>query len=122
MRPMEPKEIARRYLEEGLCAELTSSPELHQRSVRIRRAFPDLTVEALEMLVEGDRVAAHFVARGTHEGVFQGVPPTRCEIEATCTAIYRVEDGLIAEAWTTWDSLGLLEQLGAVERVETVSA
>ncbi len=74
------------------------------------------------LLAEGDLVAAHVTARGTHEGLFNGVPPTGNEWEAHCTAIYRVEDGRIAEAWVTWDLLALMEQLDAVERVQTVSA
>jgi len=72
--------------------------------------------------VAGDRVAAHFVARGTHHGLFNGEPPTGNEWEARCTAIYRVEEDRIAEAWVTWDLLALMEQLDAIERVQTISA
>jgi steroid delta-isomerase-like uncharacterized protein len=126
---MEPREVVERYLGEALCgdepeavAELVSSEELRRRTQHLRGAFPDLVVELLALLVDGPRVAAHFVARATHSGVFQGVPPTGRTCEAHCTAIYHVADGRIAEAWTTWDSLSLLEQLGAIERVRTVSA
>ena len=42
--------------------------------------------------------------------------------DAPCTAVYRVESGRIAEAWVNWDLLALMEQVGAVERVQTVSA
>ncbi len=76
----------------------------------------------IELLAEADRVATHFVARGTHQGVFEGVPPTGRAWETHCTAIYRVADGRIAEARMTWDSLSLLEQLGAITRAPTVSA
>ena len=119
---MEPRDVVERYLEGAFEADLVSSPELWQRTMHLRDAFPDLEVDTLALIAEGDRVAAHFVARGTHEGVYQGVPPTGRKWEANCTAIFHVSDGRIVEAWMTWDSLSLLEQLGAIARVEAVSA
>ena len=119
---MEPTEIVTRYLAGGLSVELVSELELRQRTANIREAFPDLDVTTDVLLAEGNLVAAHLTARGTHHGLFNGVPPTGNEWEARCTAIYRVEDGRIAEAWITWDLLALMEQLDAIERVQTVSA
>jgi SnoaL-like polyketide cyclase len=107
---MTPKQVVERYLAEvltsegpGRADELISSEELRQRAGHFRIAFPDL-------------------GRGTHHGVFQGIPPTGRPWEARCTAIYRIEDDRIADGWVTWDHLSLLHQLGAVERVSTVSA
>jgi len=73
-------------------------------------------------VAEGDLVAAHLRARGTHLGLFQGAPPTGRQCEMRCTGIYRVEGERITEAFVTWDTLSLMEQLGAVERVAAVSA
>lgn len=124
---MIPKRVVERYVAEVLgggrsADELVSSAELQQRVDAMRRAFPDLVIETIALLGEGDLVAAHLVARGTHLGVYQGVPPTGRTWEARCTAVYRVEAGRIADAWVTWDQLTLLEQLGAVERAQAVSA
>jgi steroid delta-isomerase-like uncharacterized protein len=124
---MTPKRVVERYLAEVLggdrsADELVSGAELRQRVDALRRAFPDLEIETIALLGEDDLVAGHLVGRGTHLGVYQGVPPTGHTWEARCTAVYRVEDGRIADAWVTWDQLSLLEQLGAVERVQTVSA
>jgi steroid delta-isomerase-like uncharacterized protein len=102
--------------------ELVSSDELLRRTEVMRSGFPDLTVHLSTLLADGDLVAAHFRAQGSHLGLFAGVPPTGRLCEASCTAVYRVEDGRIAEAWVTWDTLSLMEQLGAVERVAAVSA
>ena len=41
----------------------------------IRSAFPDWHSSVEEMLVDGDRVAERWTARGTHRGEFQGIPP-----------------------------------------------
>jgi predicted ester cyclase len=101
---------------------VVSHDELLRRTETLQSAFPDLTVEPLALLAHGSLVAAHFCARGTHLGLFMGVPPTGRGCELRCTGIYRVEDERIAEAWVTWDSLALMEQLGAVERVAAVSA
>jgi len=126
---MTQKQVVERYLTEvltgagpGSADEVISSEELRQRTRSFRTAFPDLEVETLIMLAEDDLVAGHFIGRGTHRGLFQGVPPSGRTWEARCTAVYRVESGRIADAWVTWDHLSLMEQLGAVERVRTVSA
>ena len=123
------KDVVERYLNDALTGdvpgateELVSDDALRRRTERFIEAFSDVKVTVDTMLADGDRVAAHFTARGTHRGLWNGVPPTGNEWEARCTAIYRVEAGRIAEAWVTWDHLALMEQLGAVERVQTVSA
>jgi predicted ester cyclase len=119
---MEPKSVVARYAEGGLNGELVSDVRLRQRDGFLRAAFPDLELRPRLLVAEGALVAGHFTARGTHLGLFQGVPPTGRRWEAACTAAYRVAGGRIADAWVTWDQLALLEQLGAVERVATVSA
>ncbi len=123
------KQVVERYLAEVLAAgggtdpaELISSEELLQRVARFRTAFPDLEVEIGPALAAGDLVAVHLVGRATHQGLFQGVPPTGRSWEAGCTAIYHVAGGRIADAWVNWDLLTLMEQLGAIERAQTVSA
>ena len=99
-----------------------ASEDLRQRTGILREAFPDLDVEVVSLVGEGDLVAVHIRARGTHLGLYQGVPPTGRQCEMRCTGIYRVVSGRITEALVTWDTLSLMEQLGAVERVADVSA
>ena len=43
----------------------------------MRSGFPDIQWTLEEMIVEGDKIAARFIMRGTHQGAFFGVPPTR---------------------------------------------
>lgn len=128
-RHLEPKAVVERYLAEVLngarpeaAGELVSDESLRQRVAGFRTAFPDVEVTTDVLLAEGDLVAGHFRGHGTHQGLFNGVPATGREWEARCTAIYRVEDGRIAEAWVNWDLLSLIEQLGGIERARTVSA
>lgn len=126
---MTPRAVVARYLSEVLggarpesANELLANAELDWRTSRLRSAFPDLQIEMHVLLAEGDLVGCHIVGRGTHRALFQGAPPTGRTWEARCTAVYRVEEGRITDAWVTWDNLSLMEQLGAVERVATVSA
>jgi predicted ester cyclase len=124
---MEATSVVARFVDEAVngkrsADELVSDPLLRQQIGAFLAAFPDLEVTTHVLIEDGDLVGGHFSGRGTHSGLFAGVPPTGRRWEARCTAVYRVTDGRIAEAWVTWDELALLEQLGAVARVETVSA
>ena len=126
---MTPRDVVVRYLSDVLggarpesADELIANDELERRTNSLRSAFPDLEIEVPVVLADGGLVGCHIVGRGTHLGLFQGAPPTGRTWEARCTAVYRVEEGRIADAWVTWDNLSLMEQIGAVERVATVSA
>jgi predicted ester cyclase len=48
---------------------------------------------------------------GTHGGEFLGVEATGRRVEFTSTAVLRVRDGLIAQAWDELDSGAILAQL-----------
>ena len=71
----------------------------------------DLRHEIELILAEDDLVAAHQRWRGTHGGEFLGVAASGNSVEFTSTAILRVRDGLIAEAWDELDSGAILAQL-----------
>ena len=89
--------------------------EAHKALVTMfRTAFPDWVEAVDDVIAEGDKVVVRVTGRGTHEGDFQGVPPTGRQVTATGVGIGRIEDGRIAEAWAAYDALGLMQQLGAV--------
>jgi steroid delta-isomerase-like uncharacterized protein len=94
--------------------ELVADETLKQRLRLFLEAFPDLRVDANLVVADGELVAVNLIARGTHKGTFQGVPPTGRRWAATCGAFYRVEDGRIVDGWVNWDLLGIFEQLGTV--------
>jgi predicted SnoaL-like aldol condensation-catalyzing enzyme len=64
------------------------------------------------LMAEGDLVTIHETYRLTHQGAFQGAPPTGKEVRVTGTEIYRIVDGKFVEQWVEADMLGLLQQLG----------
>jgi steroid delta-isomerase-like uncharacterized protein len=70
------------------------------------------TVE--ELVSTGDRVIARWTGSGTHRAELMGIDPTDKPISVEAISIFRIADGRIAEEWTVWDALGLLQQVGAV--------
>jgi len=78
-----------------------------------RSAFPDLTVRIDEMIAEGDKVAVQVTFRGTHEGVYEGFPPTHKTSSFTDMQIMTLEDGRITR--TTLGSGGLKYFFGVLD-------
>lgn len=84
-----------------------------------RAAFPDWRSELHHLVAEGDLVAEHFTARGTHRGEVMGGPPTGREITLPGINIFRLRDGRITERWGRLDDLRFLQQLGVVPPIGT---
>jgi predicted ester cyclase len=82
----------------------------------LRNAFPDLKVTIEEMTVDGDRLWARLSGRGTHRGVFAGVPPTGRPITVTVMDEARFKGGRIVEHWGVADQLALMAQIGALPK------
>lgn len=82
---------------------------------QFQTAFPDASVEIEQTVADGDRLALHRTLRGTHERAFMGIEPTGADVDVAGMAIYRIEDGRIAEEWQVMDMFGLLVQLGTIE-------
>lgn len=80
----------------------------------LRRAFPDLQFTIQDMVTEGSRVVVRWTWQGTHRGPFAGTAPTGRLVSNDGIAIYRIEGGKIAEAWSQMDRLGVLQQIGVV--------
>jgi len=97
--------------------ELSRGPEDIKRIVRTYRwAFPDLTYTVEKQVAEGDMVVTRWTARGTHQGEFMGIPPSGNTIEVSGMSMDRFSAGKIAEDWTNWDALEMMQQLGAVPK------
>jgi predicted ester cyclase len=78
-----------------------------------RDAFPNFRMEIVELIAEGDRVAAHFRCSGTHRGEWRGVAPTgRSFTDVDEIYIFRVRDGRIAAALGLEDNGKRTRQLG----------
>jgi steroid delta-isomerase-like uncharacterized protein len=95
---------------------LTPTKEGVQDLFRMYRvAFPDLKMDAEEVLVSGDKTVTRARATGTHQGEFMGMPPTGRSIEVKLIDIMQFDDaGMICEHWGLFDGLSMMQQLGAI--------
>lgn len=76
-------------------------------------AFPDLVATAEEAICENDKMALRWRVEGTHTGEFLGIPASNKTINLPVTEVFRIENGILKEAWDLFDRLHLLEQIGA---------
>jgi steroid delta-isomerase-like uncharacterized protein len=75
--------------------------------------FPDLRLDVHELVGEGDSVVVRLTVSGTNLGEYRGLPqPTNQRFEMEAVAIFRLEDGKVAEIRGAADRLGMLVQLG----------
>lgn len=83
-----------------------SGPDLMRAMIReARAAVPDLVMSVEDMAVDGDKVWARSVGRGTD-------PRTGRAVTLTVFDLCRFEDGRIVEHWGVPDRFALLHQAG----------
>jgi len=75
-------------------------------------AFPDLHVAAHEVVIQGDRAAVAWTARGTHRGALLHIPPSGRVVTVRGMSLLTVERHRIARALSIWDVAGLLRAIG----------
>jgi predicted ester cyclase len=94
-----------------------------QFAATYREAFPDLQNTVEDMVSAGDKVVVRFRARGTHQGETEAFgPPTGKRMEITGITIKRLSEGKIVEAWTNFDALGMMQQLGLIPQAAAQEA
>ena len=81
-----------------------------------RTAFPDAHLAVEDTVAEGDKVVTRWVGRGTHRGKLMGLAPTGRRIQVTGITLDRYADGKLVESWASWDTMGLMQQIGAAPR------
>jgi steroid delta-isomerase-like uncharacterized protein len=101
----------------------TRGPEGGKKVVEMyRAAFPDLKLTVEDQIAEGNLVCTRWVAVGTQDGDLPGLPATGKQSTVTGISIDRIEDGKVVETWTNWDTLGMMQQLGAIPEAAEATA
>jgi ketosteroid isomerase-like protein len=106
--------VAPGFVSHGPQAPPAEGPEGVKARVGVYQEAVDGHWDVKELFSCGDRVVALWTGTGTHQGELMGVSPTGKPIAVDAISIFRIADGQIAEEWTVWDALGLLQQVGAV--------
>lgn len=78
---------------------------------RYYNTFPDLRFTIEDLITAGDYVVLRWSCVGTHTGEAMG-PPTGKKFKLTGIVIYRLAGGKMAEDWSEFDRLVLMNQLG----------
>ena len=79
-----------------------------------REAFEGAHITVKDQIGQGDSVATRWEGRGRHTGEIMGIPPTGKDVVVEGITLSRLEGGRIVEEWTNWDTLGMLQQIGAI--------
>lgn len=82
------------------------------------QGFPDVQARSENVIAEGDKVCTYGRWTGTHEGEFQGIPPTGKRVQVSYSDIWRIQNGRIVENTVQMDFLGLMQQLGVAPKPE----
>jgi predicted ester cyclase len=78
-----------------------------------RRSFPDLRMELVELIGEGDRVVGRFTCSATHLGEWRGHAPTGRRFEDVDEVYFFTFAGdRIAAVWGIEDTVDRYRQLG----------
>jgi steroid delta-isomerase-like uncharacterized protein len=106
--------IAADYVSHGPQAPPAQGPEGVKARVAVYQDALEGHWDVQELASSGDRVVARWIGSGTHRGELMGAQATGKPIAVDAISVFRIADGKIAEEWTVWDALGLLQQVGAV--------
>jgi len=117
------KDVVRRLVEEVLNAgRMDAIDELYAPALAptarkwiapFRVSFPDVRMEIVDLVAEGDTVVGRFTCSATQTGEWLGHAPTGRRFENIDeVTFFRLSEGRIVSAWGIEDNLGRLKQLG----------
>jgi hypothetical protein len=77
-------------------------------------AFPDSHITINDIIVEGNKAVLRYTVTCTHKGELMGIPATDKKLTMSVIEIDRFAGGKIVESWEMSDTLGMMQQLGAI--------
>jgi predicted ester cyclase len=83
-----------------------------------RASFPDVRMETVTLVAEGDTVVGRFVCAGTHLGRWRGHEPTGRRFKVDEVSFFEFTGVRIARAWAIEDTIRRLRQLGLLGATE----
>lgn len=113
----DPHRVAAWYTEDcsvedvAIAQPLTGREAVRRMFEAYYRAFPDLKLTASDIILDGDRVAVFWIARGTHHGSILHIPPSGRSISAQGVNRLVLQNGKVRESLTIWDVASMLRAL-----------
>jgi predicted ester cyclase len=119
----DPKSVVRRLVDEVMNAgrldviDEIYTPQMAPAARRwitpFRKSFPDVRMDILDLIAEGEKVVGRFHCSGTNLGPWHGNPPTGRRFDRVDEVyIFRIVEGHITEAWGLEDTISRERQLG----------
>jgi predicted ester cyclase len=119
----DPKSVVRRLVDEVMNAgrldviDEIYTPQMAPAARRwitpFRTSFPDVRMDILDLIAEGEKVVGRFHCSGTNLGPWHGNPPTGRRFDRVDEVyIFRIVEGRITEAWGLEDTISRERQLG----------
>jgi len=114
-----PAEIAKETFETLFATHDLSVLDPHPGMESLKKVFPafvkglpDIKIELQQQVVDGNRVASHWVFTATHAGELYGIPPTGKPVRFQNINIMKIEDGKIVQYNSEVGWLALFMQIG----------
>ena len=107
------EELVPRLMELGGFKNVMQVPRLVKITLNIGLGEAITNAKALEA-AEGDLVAIHMPIEGTFTNELMGIPPNGKKVTLWMCNIWRAAEGKLVEWWINMDTLGLMQQLGAI--------
>ena len=79
------------------------------------RAFRDLKVETVQLLIDGDNIAQVGTIAGSDTGGFMGLPPSGRALRFPIVMLFTMRGDKIDRLRTVYDFTGVLVQLGVLK-------
>lgn len=98
-----------------------SVEKFKQMETVYRTAFPDKKVNIEEISALDNKVLVRWSVKATHTGKLANIQASNRKIGITGISIFHFNNnGKISEIYQNWDRLGLLEQVGALEKLHAL--
>jgi len=106
--------LAADYLDHDPSGPVHGPEGFKQLYATYRSAFPDTHLTIEDQIAEGDKVVTRWTGTGTHQGPLLGMAPSGKRVRIMGMTITRFANGKAVEDWSNYDTLGMLQQIGAL--------
>lgn len=94
-------------------------PELKGHIIIFEAGLPNYQLIGKDIIVEGNKVVLRATLEGEHRGELFGVAPTGKKVSVDGIIIYELANNKIVNHWMQFDTVALMQQIGAMAMAES---